>query len=484
MSMTTPIDQFKGKQLDIINWWRRYPDKQTIIADGAVRSGKTFAMSISYVLWSMIMFDSEQFGIAGKTIGSLRRNVIRPLKQTLQQVGFSVVDRRSENMLEISLDGRTNLYYLFGGKDESSQDLIQGITLAGMFFDEAALMPQSFVNQATARVSVTGGKYWFNMNPEGPYHWFKTDWIDQADDKRALRLHFVMKDNPSLSDEVIDRYEHMYSGVFYQRYILGQWVLADGIVYDNFNKDEMVSNPSQQPSRYYVSVDYGTQNPTVFLLWGKCGSVWYCLKEYYYDGRHSSRQKTDDEYARDFSQFVGDIRCEVIVDPSAASFITKLRERRYRVIKADNDVLNGIRETQTAMNSGEIKFTPGLTNLFKEFASYVWDDKASQKGEDKVVKAHDHCLTGDTIVNTPDGDIAIENLVGKSGSVYCVDNDGKPTVGKFSNVRKTRKDAAIYELELEDGSKIRATGDHLILTENGWKELVNLTPEDIVVRVR
>jgi intein/homing endonuclease len=114
----------------------------------------------------------------------------------------------------------------------------------------------------------------------------------------------------------------------------------------------------------------------------------------------------------------------------------------------------------------------------------VWDDKASQKGEDKVVKAHDHCLTGDTIVNTPDGDIAIEDLVGKSGSVYCVDNDGKPTVGKFSNVRKTRKDAAIYELELEDGSKIRATGDHLILTENGWKELINLTPEDIVVRVR
>ena len=171
--MTTPIDQFKGKQLDIINWWRRYPDKQTIIADGAVRSGKTFAMSISYVLWSMIVFDREQFGIAGKTIGSLRRNVIRPLKQTLQQVGFSVVDRRSENMLEISLDGRTNLYYLFGGKDESSQDLIQGITLAGMFFDEAALMPQSFLNKQTARVSVSGGKLMFKNNPEGTNHRLK-----------------------------------------------------------------------------------------------------------------------------------------------------------------------------------------------------------------------------------------------------------------------------------------------------------------------
>lgn len=390
--MAVAIDQFRGKQLDVMNWWRRYPDKQAIIADGSVRAGKTFAMSLSYVLWAMISYDSQQFGIAGKTIGSLRRNVVRPLKQLLMQTGFSVIDRRAENMLEISIDGKTNLFYLFGGKDEGSQDLIQGITLAGMFFDEAALMPQSFVNQATARVSVSGGKYWFNLNPEGPYHWFKLSWIDKAKERRALHLHFVMEDNPSLDEETLERYRHMYSGVFYQRFILGRWVLADGIVYDNFNGDTMEEEPAVKPTRYYVSIDYGTQNPTVFLLWGKCGTTWYCLKEYYYDGRHRSRQKTDDEYANDLDKFLGDIKCPLIVDPSAASFIAKLREHGYRVIKADNDVLDGIRETQTAMNAGKIRFRPGLVNLFKEFASYVWDDKASQRGVDKVVKEHDHAM--------------------------------------------------------------------------------------------
>lgn len=390
--MTIKIDSFQGKQLTVFNWWRKYPQYQSIICDGAVRSGKTFSMSLSYIIWSMISFDGQQFGIAGKTIGSLRRNVVRPLKQTLVDFDFSVIDRRADNLLEISIDGKTNLYYLFGGKDEGSQDLVQGITLAGFFFDEVALMPQSFVNQATARVSVSGGKYWFNMNPSGPYHWFKTEWIDKAKQKKALRLHFVMQDNPSLSDEVKSRFEHMYSGVFYQRYILGEWVLSDGIVYDNFDEDTMVKEPPSKPTRYFVSIDYGTQNPTVFLLWGKSGSTWYCLKEYYYDGRHSSRQKTDDDYANDLDKFVDGNRCPLIIDPSAASFIAKLKQHRYRVIKANNDVLNGIRETQSAMNLGKIKFAPGLSNLLKEFASYVWDNKASQKGEDKVVKAHDHAM--------------------------------------------------------------------------------------------
>lgn len=390
--MTTTIERFTGKQLTVFNWWRRYPDRTAIIADGAVRSGKTFSMSLSYVFWAMITFDGQQFGIAGKTIGSLRRNVVRPLKTTLMELGFSVIDRRADNMLEVTLDGKTNLFYLFGGKDEGSQDLVQGITLAGFFFDEVALMPQSFVNQATARVSVDGGRFWFNMNPEGPYHWFKQEWIDQADSKRALRLHFTMRDNPSLSPDVLARYESMYTGVFYSRYILGQWVLADGVVYSNFDRDTMVEKPSGQPTRHTVSIDYGTQNPTAFLLWGRVGQTWYALKEYYYDGRHSSRQKTDPEYYADLERFTGGAKCTVIIDPSAASMITLLRQHGWQVIKADNDVLTGIRETATAMNDGRIKFAPGLTNVFKEFASYVWDDKASQRGVDKVVKEHDHAM--------------------------------------------------------------------------------------------
>ena len=152
----------------------------------------------------------------------------------------------------------------------------------------------------------------------------------------------------------------------------------------------MVTQPPGEPTRYMVSCDYGTMNPTVFLLWGKCGATWYLLKEYYHDGRHSIHQRTDDQYAADLEAFVDGKTRDIIVDPSAASFITKLRQKHFRVFKADNDVLNGIRRTQSAMNLGKIKFSPGLKNLFKELTSYVWDTKAGQQGEDKVVKEHDH----------------------------------------------------------------------------------------------
>lgn len=386
---------FSVKQKQVLTWWRspKVKDHEAIICDGSVRAGKTVIMSLSYVMWAMETFNEEQFGMAGKTIGSFRRNVLRPLKQMLLGRRYKVVDHRTDNMFEVSKNGKVNYFFIFGGKDEASQDLVQGLTAAGFFFDEVALMPQSFVNQATARVSKTGGKYWFNMNPEGPYHWFKLNWIDDLKGKRALRIHFRMEDNPSLSEEVIDRYKRNYSGVFYQRYILGLWVMSEGVIYDNFNRETMVvSEPPERCTKYYVSVDYGTQNPTVFLLWGFYNGVWYCLKEYYYDGRHSARQKTDDQYANDLDEFVGNLNARIIIDPSAASFIAVLRNRHYRIIRANNDVLNGIRETQSAMNNGLIKFTDNLPNLFKELASYIWDDKASSNGEDKVIKEHDHAM--------------------------------------------------------------------------------------------
>lgn len=387
---------FSRKQLQVLSWWI-YEDtknKDDIICDGSVRAGKTLIMSLSFILWSMKTFNQEQFGMAGKTIGSLRRNVIRTLKIMLIGLGFVVKDARNENRLEISQNGVTNNYFLFGGKDEASQDLVQGITLAGFFFDEVALMPESFVNQAVARCSVDNSKMWFNCNPAGPYHWFKQNWIDQLSDKNAIRIHFTMDDNPSLSEHIRKRYERMYSGVFYQRYILGLWVLSEGIIYDNFDKNTMVQSPPEkaQFSKYYVSCDYGTLNPTVFLLWGFYDGTWYCLKEYYYSGRQTQKQRTDEQYANDLATFLGDIKARIIVDPSAASFITVLRKRGYTVIKASNDVLDGIRATQTAMNTGKIVFSPNCTNLFKELASYVWDEKAAEHGEDKPVKQHDHAM--------------------------------------------------------------------------------------------
>ncbi|MEN2360134.1 PBSX family phage terminase large subunit [Levilactobacillus brevis] len=405
---------FSEKQLNVLNWWldprifeadnselamvlhpewlnRR--DVETIICDGSVRAGKTLIMSMSYVLWSMTNYNEEQFGIAGKTIGSLRRNVIRPLMRMLRGRGYEVKDKRADNLLVISHNGVTNYYYLFGGKDEGSQDLVQGITVAGFFFDEVALMPESFVNQATARASVDGAKFWFNCNPAGPYHWFKLEWLDQLDQHKAIHIHFTMKDNPSLSPETIDRYERMYTGVFYQRFILGQWVLSDGIIYDNFNKDKMVvKNPQGTARKYAVSIDYGTLNPTVFLMWGLYGDTWHLTKMYYYDGRHKHKQKTDEEYSAELDKFEDGLNPVEIIDPSAASFITLRRRGGHHVIKADNDVLDGIRKTGMAMNTGKIVFAPELADLFKEFASYVWDEKAAEHGEDKPVKQHDHAM--------------------------------------------------------------------------------------------
>lgn len=394
---------FSNKQMKVLTWWKHAAAKQhdAIICDGSVRAGKTLIMSLSYVMWAMSSFDDEQFGMAGKTIGSFRRNVLNPLKKMLRGRGYKVKEHRADNYIEISKGGVTNRFYIFGGKDEGSQDLIQGITLAGFFFDEAALMPRSFVNQATARCSVTGSKLWFNMNPAGPYHWFKMEWLNQTKEKNALHIHFTMDDNPSLSDEVRARYKRLYSGVFYQRYILGLWVMSEGLIFDNFDEEtdikrfgskEEETNFVASMTNHYISIDYGTQNPTVFILWGLLGKTWYAIKEYYHSGRAAGRQKTDKQYCDDLVEFIGETKVQaIIVDPSAASFITQLRQARLLVRPARNEVLDGIRNTKTAMMNGTIKFFAGLTNLFREFHSYVWDEKAGQRGEDAPIKEHDHC---------------------------------------------------------------------------------------------
>ncbi|HDX9706383.1 TPA: PBSX family phage terminase large subunit [Bacillus thuringiensis] len=397
---------FSKKQLQVLTWWRKdspVKDHDGIICDGSIRAGKTVSMALSYVMWGTETFNGENLGIAGKTIGSLRRNVITPLKKMLKSRKYKVKDHLSENMLTISKDDHTNHFYIFGGKDESSQELIQGITLAGMFFDEVALMPQSFVNQATGRCSIEGSKYWFNCNPAGPYHWFKLEWIDNKEDKNLLHIHFTMDDNLSLSEKVKQRYYRMYSGVFFQRFILGLWVLAEGIVYDMFNKEKhVVKTVEREYEKYYVSCDYGTQNPMTYGLWGLCKGIWYKTKEYHYDGRKNSRQKTDDEYLDDLKEFIGDISIHgIIVDPSAASFIALLKKNRFKVLKAKNEVIDGIRNVARLLNEEKIKYNDCCKETFREYASYTWDEKATARGEDKPNKENDHQMDGDRyFVNT------------------------------------------------------------------------------------
>lgn len=391
---------FSKKQRKVLNWWcdtSPVKDYEGIIADGAIRSGKTVSMSLSFVLWAMSSFNGQNFAMCGKTIGSFRRNVLFWLKLMLKSRGYQVTDHRADNLVIVTRGNVENNFYIFGGKDERSQDLIQGITLAGVFFDEVALMPESFVNQATGRCSVDGSKFWFNCNPDGPYHWFKVNWIDKRKEKKLLYLHFTMDDNLSLSEKIKARYRGMYTGVFYKRYIQGLWCMAEGIIYDMFDPDRHVKKLKDFVAKLingnrYVSIDYGTQNPTAMLLWNKgTDGVWYCTREYYYSGREKGKQKTDSEYADDLKKWLDGTRITaVIVDPSAASFIAELRKRGYKVLKAKNEVLDGIRLVGTKLNQEKIVFCDCCQNTIKEFGSYVWDAKAAEHGEDKPVKEHDH----------------------------------------------------------------------------------------------
>ena len=384
---------FSSKQRTAISWWMPGNDTnryEAIVCDGAVRSGKTLAMGLGFFLWAMMSFDRQRFGICGKTIQSLRRNVLAEILPRLTGFGMVWKEKRSENLLVVTFHGRENRFYIFGGRDESSASLIQGITFAGVLLDEVALMPQSFVEQACARCSVTGSRIWFNCNPAGPSHWFYRTWILEADKRNCLRLHFTMEDNPSLTQQIRQRYEKLYSGVFYRRFILGQWAQAEGRVYDFFCP-EMVGKVPEICDKWYISCDYGTVNPTSMGLWGRSQGIWYRVKEFYFNSREQMRQMTDAEYARALENLAGGRNITaVIVDPSAASFIEVLRRKGWRVRKAENDVLSGIRLTSDCLKTGKIVICEGCSDCLREMDEYVWD--LSSGTRDKVRKEHDHAM--------------------------------------------------------------------------------------------
>ena len=385
---------FSEKQRRVLTWWRPgSPDRerQAIICDGAVRSGKTLCTGLSFFCWAMSSFQNRSFALCGRTIQSVRRNMLSELLPLLRSMGFRCEETVSKNLIQVRLGGRRNSFYLFGGKDESSAALIQGITLAGALLDEVALMPRSFVEQTMARCSVTGSKLWFSCNPESPAHWFYREWVCKTEEKNALRLQFTMEDNPGLSREVKERYAATFSGPFYRRFILGEWVAAEGLVYDFFDSSFLQEPPEGELERWHISVDYGTANPTSMGLWGWRDGVWYRVKEFYYDGRAERRQKTDEEYADDLARLAGgrDIQA-VVADPSAASFCETLRRRGWRVRKADNQVLSGIRLTAQLLKNGRLVICQGCEDAIREFALYRWDEKS--QGQDQALKEHDHAM--------------------------------------------------------------------------------------------
>ena len=369
-----------------------YSRYDALICDGAVRSGKTSIMTWAFVEWAMREFNGQRFGICGKTVDSATKNIIIPfISMILAKERYTLRWRRSDKLLEVRRGFTTNYFEVFGGKDESSFTLIQGRTLAGILLDEVVLMPESFVNQALARCSVDGARLWFSCNPDNPSHWFYVNWIQHHKERNALYLHFAMTDNPSLSEKTLARYESMYSGVFYQRYVQGLWVAAEGLVYPMFDEVENVTDEQGGAGVYYISVDYGTVNPTAMGLWRVYNGTAVMEREYYYNSRKEQHQKTDEEYYQDLEAFAGDTPIQrIIIDPSAASFKETIRRhKRFHIMDADNSVIDGIRFTGSLLAQKRVKVHKSCVNTINEFGAYFWDEKSAT---DAVIKENDHSM--------------------------------------------------------------------------------------------
>ena len=360
-------------------------------------------MTVAFVLWAMKNYNGMNVGICSKTAGTADRNVIRPLLAMSFIKARFRVKYTVNKKLEIWSKNHHNTFYVFGGKDAASYQLIQGVTLAGVLLDEAALMPRSFVEQAVARCSIPGRKLWFNCNPEGQLHWFNQEWINDAENKNALHLHFTMNDNPSLLPEIREGYERMYTGMFYKRYIEGLWVSAEGMVYaDMFDPDRnIVSADAIKEMEFdpecWISCDFGIQNATVYLKWKrvKGKQIYVCVDEWYYSGRESQKQKTVTglvEGLIDFTIAQNERPKYIIVDPSAAALKVELQQKGFYTRDADNEVVDGIANTGKLLEDGHILISEKCKNTIEEFDLYMWDEKAADAGEDAPIKENDHCM--------------------------------------------------------------------------------------------
>lgn len=366
--------------------WQTNKLKRINILEGSVSSGKTWISLVLWAFWVHEMPDAPDhlYLMSARSLTTLKRNCLLLLQSLVGESNF----RFSISAKEGWLFGRHIL--LEGANDAQAEAKIRGLTLQGAYVDEATKLPEDFFAMLLSRLRKPGAKLIATTNPDFPGHWLKTKYIDRADQLDLLDMPFVLDDNTTLPPDYVDNIKKEYTGVFYDRFILGKWVLAQGIIYPMY-KDAVVQPPDGDIKQFCLSIDYGTKNAFAALLWAKYGDVWYAVDEYYYSGRDIGMTKTDEEYAQDLDKLIepyGNGRMETIIDPSAASFITLLRKRGgYKVRKADNAVADGIRETATAMKKGLIKISPDCKDLITEMQGYVWDDKSI---EDKPVKVADH----------------------------------------------------------------------------------------------
>jgi len=352
---------------------------------GSVRSGKTVA---SVIRWLDFVAHGPpgELLMVGKTERTLKRNILDPIAELLDGDEFRLLSGKGEAYIF----GRR--VYLAGANDERAEGKIRGLTLVGAYGDEITLWPESFFTMLLSRLSLPGAKFFGTTNPDSPFHWLKRDYLDRAHELDLRHWSFSLDDNPNLDPAYVESLKREYTGLWYKRFILGQWVLAEGVVYDMFDPDKHVVKALPPIQHYYVGIDYGTTNPTVFLLVGVGqDGVLYVCREWRWDSEAKGRRLTDAQLSAELQRWLGTVRPQRIwIDPSAASFIAQLRHDGIRTWPADNAVIDGIQDVSTLLGAGRLKIHESCTGLIEEMGTYVWDEKAQARGEDKPLKQNDH----------------------------------------------------------------------------------------------
>ena len=471
---------FTEKQKCIIKLLKDNKLKRINILYGSVRSGKTWITLLVFALWVSTQPINKEFIMCAKTLTTLKRNCLNLLQDMVGETNF-----------EYSISNKTAMLfgrkiYLEGANDSKAESKIRGMTLQGAYVDEVTLIGRDFFTMLLSRLSERNAKLFGSTNPDSPAHWLKVEYFDREDELNIFIDRYSIDDNTFLDPEYIKEIKSEYTGVFYERFINGYFAVAEGLIYPMY--EDAIAEPPENAyvSQYVMSIDYGTQNAFAALIWAQIGDIWYAIDEYYYSGRTEGVQKTDEQYAQDIDKFTEKYRqgekIRTIIDPSAASFIAVLRQRKlYRVMPADNAVLDGIRNTATALQTGKIKISPKCEMWKWEAQSYVWADS---EVDDVPVKVNDHCLTGDTLVMTEDGEKPIFELVGTSGYVWSYNTEThKAELKPYHDCRITQKQAQIYKITLEDGRVIKCTGEHPILTQRGYVCAKYLKSSDNIVDI-
>lgn len=376
---------YSEKQLHLLRLWQKDELRRINILEGSVRSGKTWISLVLWAFWVATMPIEGDYLMVAKTLTSLRRNCLDLLEALVGVKNFSYSISKKEGRLF----GR--LIYLEGVNDARAESKIRGMTLSGAYCDELTLFTEDFFAMLLSRLSMHGAKLFCTTNPDSPNHWLMGKYINRQDELDMFVMKFLIDDNIFLDRDYIKSLKNEYSGVFYERFILGRWVLAEGLVYPMFSRGRHVIKAKDDGSLYYISIDYGTVNPCSMGLWCVKDGKAVRLKEFYHDGRKTKDQKTDEEYYGELVRLCGDrVIQSVIVDPSAASFIETIRRhQKFSVKKAVNDVLDGIRVTSTMLSAGKLLFDEGCVDSIREFSLYSWDEKS---GSDKVLKEFDHAM--------------------------------------------------------------------------------------------